>query len=150
MPLELANRYEFDLAAGVATERASGRRIVTVMVDSLEALFEELYSELGEDVARMVVQLESDYTQLSLNVPEGLDGNEAVGAMLSDLRIKGMGNPTEVSLSDDELLVRIENPFNEELLAGRVLGAYKALLGEPAEIKWSEEEGFMFAQVFRV
>ena len=46
--------------------------------------------------------------------------------------------------------MRIENPFSEELLAGRVLGFYRALLGDPAEIKWTPDtEGFMFVKVFR-
>lgn len=149
MPLDLTNRYDFDLAAGIATERGSGGRIVTVMIDSLEAVFEELYSELGREVAQMVVDLESDYVQRSITMPACVDECEAIEELLSDLRIKGMGNPTEISLVDDELLVRIENPFNEELVAGRVLGIYRALLGEPAEIRWTDEEGFMFVKVLR-
>jgi hypothetical protein len=150
MPVELSGRYSFDLKAGIATEVGTKRRIVTVMIDSLNAVFKELTEELGPEVARMVIELESDYTRRNATMPAEVDDLKAIGALLADLRIKGMGNPTEISLVDEELLVRIENPFSEELLAGRVLGIYRAVLGEPAEVKWTQdEEGFMFIKVFR-
>ncbi|MHB8894358.1 MAG: hypothetical protein ACYC99_04155 [Candidatus Geothermincolia bacterium] len=150
MPRELSSRYDFDLDRGIATEACTGRRIVTVMIDSLNAVFKELESELGPEIPQMVVELEGDYVRKNASMPAVVGEEEAVIDLLSDLRIKGMGNPTEISLADDELLVRIENPFCEELLAGRILGFYKALLGEPAEVKWTPDtEGFMFVKVFR-
>jgi hypothetical protein len=150
MPLELSRRYAFDLDRGIATEVSTGRRIVTVMIDSLNAVFKELTEELGDEVGQMIVDIESDYIRDNTTMPAVLDENKAFVELLGDLRIKGMGNPTEISLADDELLVRIENPFSEELLAGRVLGYYKTLLGEPAQVKWTpDEEGFMFVKVSR-
>ena len=150
MPLEVSRRYSFDLARGIAFENGTGRRIVTVMIDSLNAVFDELAEELGDEVRQMIVDLESDYIRENTSMPAAPDENKAFEELLGDLRIKGMGNPTEISLADDELLVRIENPFNEELLAGRVLGFYKELLGEPARVKWTpDEEGFMFVKVTR-
>jgi hypothetical protein len=150
MPTELTSRYRFDLDRGIAMEVSTGRRIVTVMIDSLNAVFNELTSELGGEIPQMIVELESDYIKSNAVMPAAVDDEEAIAALLSDLRIKGMGNPTEISLSGDELLVRIENPFSEELLAGRVLGVYRTILGDPAEVKWTpDEEGFMFVKVFR-
>lgn len=150
MPVELTRRYIFDLDRGIATEARTGRRIVTVMIDSLNAVFKELEDELGGDMPRMIADLESDYVEKS-TAPPPLTGKEReLMDLLSDLRIKGMGNPTELSLSDEELLVRIENPFCEELLAGRVLGFHRALLGRPAGIRWTQDaEGFMFVKVLR-
>lgn len=150
MPMDVSSRYTFDLDRGIATEVCTGRRIVTVMIDSLNAVFKELEAELGGEIPQMIVDLESDYIKKTALMPPALDDEAALSELLSDLRIKGMGNPTEISLSEDELLVRIENPFCEELLAGRVLGFYRALLGEPAEVKWTQDtEGFMFVKVFR-
>jgi len=150
MPLDLSRRYSFDLSRGIATEVSSGRRIVTVIIDSLNAVFKELETELGVEIPRMLVDIESDYIKESVRMPPVLQEEQALGELLSDLRIKGMGNPTELSLSGDDLLVRIENPFCEELLAGRVYGFYRALLGDPAEVKWTPDtEGFMFVKVFR-
>ena len=150
MPLELSHRYSFDLVRGIATEISTGRRIVTVMIDSLNAVFKELTEELGDEVGRMIVDLESEYICQNTTMPAVIQESGAFEELLSDLRIKGMGNPTEISLAEDELLVRIENPFSEEMLAGRVLGFYKALLGEPAVVKWTpDEEGFMFVKVSR-
>jgi hypothetical protein len=150
MPVDLSKRYEFDLDRGIATEVSTNRRIVTVMIDSLNAVFNELTTELGEEVPQMIVDLESEYIKANAVMPAALDDEAAIAELLSDMRIKGMGNPTEVSLSEDELLVRIENPFSEELLAGRVLGLYRALLGDPAEVRWTPDaEGFMFVKAFR-
>lgn len=150
MPEELGRRYSFDLRGGIATEVCTGRRIVTVMIDSLNAVFKELSGELGPEISDMIVEFESDYIMRNATMPAVVDEEKAMAELLSDLRIKGMGNPTEISLADEELLVRIENPFSEEMLAGRVLGFYKALLGEPAEVRWTpDEEGFMFVKVFR-
>lgn len=150
MPVELSTRYSFDLDRGIATETCTNRRIVTVIIDSLNAVFKELEAELGPEIPQMIVDLESDYIKKNALMPAAVDDEEALGELLSDMRIKGMGNPTEISLTADELLVRIENPFCEELLAGRVLGSYRALLGEPAEVKWTQDtEGFMFVKVFR-
>lgn len=150
MPMEVSRRYEFDLDRGIATEVSTGRRIVTVMIDSLNAVFKELAEELGDEVGQMIVELESDYIRDNTTMPAVLDEDKVFEELLGDLRIKGMGNPTEISLADDELLVRIENPFSEEMLAGRVLGFYKAVLGEPAQVKWTpDEEGFMFVKVSR-
>ena len=150
MPIELSRSYSFDLGAGIATEVSTGRRIVTVMIASLNAVFKELTEELGDEISQMIVDLESEYIMSNATMPAMVDDHQAFAEMLGDLRIKGMGNPTEISLTDEELLVRIENPFSEELLAGRVLGFYRALLGDPAQVKWTpDEEGFMFVRVFR-
>lgn len=150
IPVGVTSRYEFDLARGIATEVATGRRIVTVMIDSLNAVFSELTSELGGEIEQMVVELESDYIKSNIAMPATVEDTKAVEEMLSDLRIKGMGNPTEVSLADGELLVRIENPFSEVLLGGRVLGIYRALFGDPAQVSWTRDsEGFMFVKVTR-
>jgi hypothetical protein len=150
MPVELTRRYSFDLDRGIATEVCTGRRIVTVMIDSLNAVFKELEQELGGEISDMIVELESEYTREHATMPAVLEEDKAVEQLLSDLRIKGMGNPTEISIAGEELLVRIENPFSEELLTGRVLGYYRAVLGDPAEVKLTpDEEGFMFVKVFR-
>lgn len=150
MPVELTRRYSFDLDRGIATEVCTGRRIVTVMIDSLNAVFKELEGELGGEITRMIVELESDYVKEHAMMPAAVDEDKAMHELLSDLRIKGMGNPTEISMTGDELLVRIENPFSEQLLAGRVLGFYRALMGDPADVKLTpDEEGFMFVKAFR-
>ncbi len=143
MPVEIGRRYHFDLKNGIATEAETGRRIVTVMVESLTAIFGELSEELGDEVRRMIVDLESEYIRGI--APEGAQAtDEVMRGLLGDLCIKGMGNPVSVSVSDGEIGVRVENPFSEELLAGRVLGFHLALFGGPADVEWTPDRaGFM-------
>ena len=142
IPLEVTRRYSFDLKRGIATEVESGRRIVTVMIDSLNAVFKELACELGEDLEQMIVDLEAEYSCLNLPKPEGLQGLDAVRLLLGDLTIKGMGNPVSVTWDDQgSLTVNIDNPFNEEMLAGRVLGCYRLICGEESGITWTPDVG---------
>lgn len=144
MPLAVTALYNFDLDAGIATEVTTGRRIVTVIIDSLNAVFKELESELGPEIPRMIVDLESDYIKDIAPGPEGPADEALLAKLLDDLKVKGMGNPVEISLSGDSLTVRIDNPFSEELLAGRVLGFYRALIADPAEVQWtSEHKGYV-------
>ncbi len=138
-PLDISRRYRFDLEGGIATEVDTGRRVVTVIIDSLLAVFRELEEELGPEVQRMIVDLESEFIKGS--TPTDIQANEStVWELLGDLRIKGMGNPTEVSVDEAGMLrVRVENPFSEELLAGRVLGIYQALWAGPARVEWTPD-----------
>ncbi|MFH1149088.1 MAG: hypothetical protein V1748_01305 [Actinomycetota bacterium] len=149
MPVEIGRRYHFDLKKGIATEVETGRRIVTVMVESLTAIFGELAAELGDEVGRMVVELESEYMEGI--APRGEQATEEVlRGLLGDLCIKGMGNPVSVSVGDAEIEVRVENPFSEELLAGRVLGFHRALFGGPADVEWTPDRaGFMTIRTHR-
>lgn len=151
VPLDIGRRYSFDLRGGIATEVTTGRRVVTVMIDSLLAVFKELEVELGPEVPRMMVDLQSDYTVENTPRPEAPADESLMRELLGDLRIKGMGNPTEVSVSQGEKLrVRVENPFSEELLAGRVQGYYRVLWGDPARVEWTPDtEGFTVIEVYQ-
>jgi len=151
LPLDVSRSYEFDLAKGIAVEKETGRRIVTVIIDSLYSVFQELESELGEEIPEMIVELESQY--VAANLPcaarcfEDLD-SDAMRLLLGDLKVKGMGNPVDVEVSGGGAVVRIDNPFSEELLAGRVLGLYKAFRGGVADVDWTHDtEGFTVIEV---
>lgn len=151
IPLEVTRRYRFDLDDGVATEVKGGRRIVTVIIDSLLSVFEELEGELGEDIPRMIVDLEGDFIKENAERAGGPGDAHLVEGLLGDLTVKGMGNPVGISVSADGILeVRIDNPFSRELLAGRVLGYYRMLWGDPARVEWTPDtEGFMVIKVRR-
>ena len=38
-----------------------------------------------------------------------------------------MGNPVEVEETGKQLKVKVENPFNDALMAGRIAGYYEAV-----------------------
>lgn len=150
IPLDVTRRYRFDLKSGVANEVEGGRRVVTVIIDSLLSVFAELESELGEEIPRMIVDLESGYIKENTVPPAGPADAHLVNELLGDLTVKGMGNPSGISVSPDGTLeVRIDNPFSGELLAGRVLGYYRVLWGDPARVEWTTDiEGSMVITVF--
>jgi hypothetical protein len=149
IPLEVSRRYSFDLRSGIATEVSTERRIVTVIIDSLYSVFKELANELGEEIPRMIVDLESEYIMENAPPVEPPLTADAMRVLLGDLAIKGMGNPVRVSVpAEGELEVRIDNPFSEELLAGRVLGYFRALRGGAEEIEWTPDtDGFTVIRI---
>jgi len=151
IPLEVTQRYKFDLKRGLATEFQTGKRIVTVIIDSLNAVFAELESELGDEVKDMIVELEAEYVRDNAPAVTAQADEKAVSVLLDDLRIKGMGNPTQVALlATGGLRVRVDNPFSEELLAGRVLGVFEALCGVKGTVQWTPDtDGFTIINVSR-
>lgn len=150
IPLDVTRRYHFDLKKGIATEISTGRRVVTVIIDSINAVFRELESELGPEIPGMIVDIESDYISETTRRPEGEGEREAIETLLGDLSIKGMGNPADVSVENERLRVRIDNPFCDVLLAGRLLGFYRVVWGEPADVAWiPDRDGYTVIEAFR-
>ncbi len=59
--------------------------------------------------------------------------------------------PMRVTVDEEgRLRVRVENPFSEELLAGRILGIYRALWADPARVEWTPDtEGYTVIEATR-
>ncbi|MBU4489290.1 MAG: hypothetical protein KKE79_01505 [Actinobacteria bacterium] len=143
IPREVTGSIEWDLDAGVVTSRVTGRREVTVMVEGVNAVISELTGELGDEIPGMVQQVEQEYVAGKMEGSRLPDTTREYGVLLDELRVMGMGNPVEVEKEGERLKVRINNPFCEPLLAGRVGGYYKALEGVTPLVTWTpDEEGY--------
>lgn len=144
IPREVTRAIEWDLEAGIVRSRNSGRREVTIMVEAVNAVIRELTEELGDTIPAMVEDIEREYIAGVMS-GSGLSGTEdEYGKLARELMVMGMGNPVSVRKSDGVLEVRIENPFCEPLLAGRVAGYYQALEGVKPETGWTPDvAGYM-------
>lgn len=139
VPREVTHAIEWDLERGIVTNRKTGRREVTIMVESVNAVIHELASELGEGIPEMVMEIEEGYVASVTDgngTPGGIDGYRS---LLSELTVMGMGNPVDVSLEDGTLKVAVDNPFCEPLLAGRVGGYYEVLEGVKPTVTWTPD-----------
>lgn len=143
IPREVTRSIEWDLDGGVVTNRMTGRREATVMVEAINAVISEITTELGEEIPGMVRQIEQEYIASEV-VDSALPGTvEEYWKLLDELRVMGMGNPVEVKKDNGRLTVRVNNPFSELLLAGRVGGYYQSLEGVAPEVTWTPDvEGF--------
>ena len=143
IPREVTGSIEWDLDAGVVKNRKTGRREVTVMVEAVNAVISELSAELGDEIPGMVQQVEQEYIADMMKASRLQNTMSEYEALLEELRVMGMGNPVEVEKEGERLEVRVNNPFCEPLLAGRVGGYYEALEGVTPTVTWTpDEEGY--------
>jgi hypothetical protein len=69
--------------------------------------------------------------------------------LLDQMRVKGLGNPVEVRKEGDVLTVRIDDPFCEPILAGKVAGYYQVLERTPVQVTWTPaDEGYTVIQAW--
>jgi len=141
-PLLLRDTFEWDLVNGIITNRRTAYREAFLSVEGINAIFAEMERELGEDIPLVVARRQADLMRERLS-RRRLDGEGGLLALFQEMQLRGMGNPVEVEEIERQLKVRVENPFNDALVAGRIAGCYEALEGVPSKVSWvSSEEGY--------
>jgi hypothetical protein len=147
VPLMLRQYFEWDLVNGIITNRRTAYREAFLSVEGINAIFAEMEKELGEEVPLMVARRQADLTRERLG-RRRLEEEGGVLAVFREMQLRGMGNPVEVEETGKQLKVRVENPFNDALVAGRIAGCYEALEGIKSKFSWvSSEEGYVVVGV---
>lgn len=138
-PAELGRRFSFDMDRGTIHEAKTGHRVVMIGVISLQGLFGELEAELGQEIPQMIMAIEKDRVRDVIK-GKGKDLDTSAGGYIDymrTLRIRGMGNGTDVSVSGKTVKARVENPYFEPLAAGFLAGFYEATCGVDAQVRWT-------------
>jgi hypothetical protein len=137
VPRDFTRSIEWDMQRGIASNRITGRREVTIVVEALNAAIGELTREAPELVPRALSETEQDYII-------GVMGDIALpntvreySMLLDEMLVQGMGNPVDVRKEGDALTVRVENPFSEPLLAGKAAGYYQVLERTLPQVTWT-------------
>lgn len=138
-PLALGRQYEFDADRGIITDRKTGHRVVLVGVMTLANLFGELTRELGEEIPRMIQEIEKDRVKGVILSKERKRDSSQSGYLkyMKTLELKGMGSGSSVALSDSRVEVRVDNPYYEPLVAGFLAGFYEATTGQESSTTWT-------------
>jgi len=147
VPLQLADlRWDWD--NGIVINTRTGLREMMVPRWTIAALYNELVKELGDEIPRLIIEAERSFATKRLN-EFGLrlahsgessykqDTYEKIRILLSDFPFRGMGEPVDLSLENGTLRLRVNNPYNEALICGKVLGYYESLMGRKGEIEWA-------------
>ena len=117
---------------------------------ALNTIFAAFERELGPEIPQMIMEIEKEYTKKNFS-SLNLNGTEEDYRILfnpQDFGIKGWGNPVEVKKENTELRVRIDNPFNASLLAGKIGGYYEAIEKIEAKVQWMPNtEGYTIITV---
>lgn len=138
-PLQIGRQYSFDSDRGVIHDTKTGHRVVLLGVMTLNNLFGELESELGDEIPNMIMAIERERVRDVITAKsKDLDASEA-GYLryMRTLRIKGMGSGTEARVGKGGVTVRIENPYYEPLLAGFISGFFEATAGVGSKASWT-------------
>jgi len=139
-PKALGAQYAFDADRGIIVDRKTSHRVVLIGVMTLANLFGELERELGDEVPKMIAEIEKDRVrEVILSSAKDRDTSES-GYLryLKTLELKGMGNGVSVALSDGMVEARVDNPYFEPLVAGFLAGFYEATTGEKSALSWND------------
>jgi hypothetical protein len=137
VPLDIA-RYRWDLARGTITDPRTGMRMAIFGPVGLEAIFDDLESELGETVSSTVIEAQRRYVRESLNPEEWLKGEEALRNMMA---LRGLGVLTDYGARDGSFTVTIRNACVPYLMVGIVQGLFELATGkENTSHSWSRAE----------
>ncbi|MFW6113899.1 MAG: hypothetical protein ACOC78_03140 [Actinomycetota bacterium] len=145
VPLDIRH-MEWREEEGLIIDRRRGIRMLNWEGFTLYLVTRELIRELGEDVIPIIIDAERDYS-LKMLQDLGMIGSpgdirgDLLQEMLSLLPLYGQGLATDVEFTPGGTLrVWVDNPYEENLLAGRLAAFYEAMEGKRARVEWSRPE----------
>ncbi len=149
VPREVTRALVWEPDRGLILNRRTGRREMTVVVEAVNAVIREVAQEVGDFIPQMIAEIEQDYIADVTFLDTLPNTSHEYRVLLQELSALGMGNPVEVTKEADVLTVRIDNPFCEPILAGRVAGYYRALEGVSTVSSWTPDaEGYTIIQAW--
>lgn len=144
-PMKAASRFEWVDDEGTIIDKRSGGRIVMVDAFLLRTVLRELAKELGDEVYKLLAPAQCDWTMkqaaLTGTAPKGsgLSGSgleKALRDSLDEFPVFGYGNPVQARVVGSKVAVVIENPFQEEVIAGTLQGLCQAFSGHECGVTW--------------
>jgi hypothetical protein len=109
VPLEVG-RMKWDLAKGVITDPATGRRMGLLGVMGVDTLMADLEAELGEAVPEAVIEAQRGLIKTGMKEAKSLGGEATASrddAML--LAVRGLGNLTGMEIDGDTYKLTIQS-----------------------------------------
>ena len=125
--------YKWHTERGVIEIKSNGRRVAMMGPDYLEAAFDELERELGEDIPRAVVEAQRRFIKQRLYSMEEIGNEENFRELLA---LRGLGNLLEMKVDDRGLRVQLQNVALHLMLAGLMQRYYEVLSGGEYSVDW--------------
>jgi len=114
--------YTWDLEQGVITDTVTGRHMAFVGPDEIELILREIESELGEDIARTIVEAQREYVIETLGKVEY---KQSPDYLRRQLAMRGLGNVVTFDLTRDRLDAVVENASPSLVIAGIMQGVFE-------------------------
>lgn len=139
LPLELSERYVWDMEKGFILSRASGRRMVITGFDNYEAVFREIEGEVGQEISQAIVDAQRLFVRETAWEENWLE-NE--GALQRNLGLRGLGYVTAFSREDAGISLSIANCLIPKQVVGMLQGFYELQARrDNSDCSWSVAEG---------
>jgi hypothetical protein len=125
--------YQWHLDRGVISSRASDRRMVVMGPQELDVVFDELGSELGETVPKVVVEAQRRFAASGFYSIGDVEDVEDFG---SQLALRGLGNLRDFQISRRGMRMRMDNAVLHLMVVGALQGAFDAAMGVDSRVEW--------------
>lgn len=125
--------YKWDTARGVIEVAPARRRVVMFGPAYLEAVFEELERELGEEIPRVVAEAQRRFSRKGPFPVTRFAEEERFRLLLA---VRGLGNLREMALGANGLTARIGNAVLPLMMAGMMQGYYETVSGKDSDVDW--------------
>lgn len=145
IPIDVA-RYRWRTDEGIIVDPESGIRMAIFGPVGLEAIFNDLETELGGIVPEAVIEAQKEFTRkYAKNRSWKLDEN----TFRSMIALRGLGYLREMKLSRNVLEIRIENSCINLIMVGLLKGIYEIVAGKiSSHAEWeSREDGDLLIRV---
>lgn len=135
---DISGDFAYNSEEGSIIEKGTNKRFLIMTAHCHNAILTAIEGQLGKEISVMAMEVEKDYNRSNFPV-ENLTGTEEDYKNLFIpffFGLRGWGNAVKVEKEGKKLKVRIDNPFNETMLAGVVGGIYEAIEKIEAQVQW--------------
>jgi len=135
VPLGISG-FDWDVDRGIIRNQETGVRYAFVGPGGIQAIFDELASELGETIPETVI--EAQRMRVASQDYEAW-GKFGYGEFREMIAILGFGNMVSFEASGGTYSATIENPALPLMIVGTALGALESMTGKKGTAEWSIE-----------
>jgi hypothetical protein len=132
VPLDF-KECKWSFEEGTITDTTTGRNMVSLGMEHIDAVFRELEAELGEDIARIILKAQGDYAKRALTEEEMERGFLYFNRFFA---LRGMGNLVQYDLSDAAIDAVVENASPPLMVAGMLQGIFEATTGRESACEY--------------
>ncbi|NPV60261.1 MAG: hypothetical protein HPY75_11475 [Actinobacteria bacterium] len=130
---------KWDPDRGTITDTRRGIRVVFLEIYTTNVVLRELIEELGDEIIPVIVDAQRSYSlsHIAAHAPGGASGGHGLWEdTLENLALYGQGNAEVRAREGEKIIVAVENPFNEYVLAGHLAALYELAEGGRPEVSW--------------
>ncbi len=129
--------YRWDVENGLITSGFSGRRMTLMGPGTMDQLFTQLESELGEEIPQVVVEAQRRFVRTGFYPIERLSDT---ADFRTQLALRGLGNLREMRMTPAGFEMRIDNVAGHLMTIGMVQGLFEMTFDIDSHVDWEVSE----------